>query len=186
MTNKPHVGIITEVLLNGVKKMKIDIHDLTNKLEVTFEGEQAVSLVGLNLSSHAQSCLVKAAGTVTKKGNRFLVRGSMTSVIKLLCDRCTNEYEYPIQTELYKEFSTEFEEDDDIIHVTTSSIDLSDMIAEAVCLNVPMKSLCREDCKGMCNVCGQNLNDHLCDCQRADIDPRLEKLKNIFHPQSEE
>ncbi len=187
MTNNPHIGIITEVLLNGVKKMKIDIHDLANKSEVTFESEQAVSLLGLNLSSNAQSCLVSIAGTVTKKGNRYLVRGDIASTIKLLCDRCTNEFEYPIHEELYKEFSTDFnEEDEDIIHVTQSSIDLSDIIAEAVCLSIPMKCLCREDCKGICNVCGQDLNEHTCCCQNADIDSRLEKLKNIFHPQSEE
>ncbi|WP_069997573.1 YceD family protein [Cellulosilyticum sp. I15G10I2] len=167
--------------------MKIDIHDLTNKSEVTFKGEQAVSLLGLNLSSNAKSCLVSITGTVAKKGNRYLVRGNIASTIKLLCDRCTSEFEYPIHAELYKEFSTDFiKEDEDIIHVTKSNIDLSDVIAEAVYLSVPMKCLCREDCKGMCNVCGINANEHTCNCQDADIDPRLEKLKNIFRPQSEE
>ncbi len=169
--------------------MKIDIHELTNKSEVYFAGEQAVSLQGLNLSSHTDSSLVSVQGTVTKKGNRYLVRGNIASVIKLLCDRCTKEFEYPIHAELCKEFSADFtqvDEEDDVIHVTTSSIDLSDIIAEAVYLSLPMKSLCDEDCKGMCNVCGNNLNEKKCSCENADIDPRLENLKNIFHPQSEE
>ncbi|MDF2612499.1 MAG: hypothetical protein K0S71_285 [Clostridia bacterium] len=189
MTNNPHIGIITEVLLNGVKKMKIDIHELTNKSEVTFKGEQIVSLLGLNLSSSTHNCIVNIEGTVTKKGSRYLVRGHISSVIKLVCDRCIKEFEYPIHAELNKEFSSNFNEvneDEDIIQITQSSIELSDVIAEALYLSVPMKCLCNDDCKGICNVCGENLNEHTCNCQDSDIDPRLEKLKNIFHPQSEE
>lgn len=187
MTNNPHIGIITEVLLSGVKKMKIDIHELTNKSEIAFEGVQQVLLSGLNLLSNTDYCSVKIEGIVTKKGSKYLVRGSISSVIPLVCDRCIQAFEYPIDVELYKEFSSDFDEsDDDIIHITQSSIDLTDVIAEALYLSVPMKCLCKEDCKGICNVCGQNLNEHTCSCQNSDIDPRLEKLKNIFHPQSEE
>ncbi|MDF2593750.1 MAG: hypothetical protein K0R69_91 [Clostridia bacterium] len=189
MTNKARIGIITEVLLNGVKKMNIDIHELTNKSEVTFKGEQAVSLLGLNLSNGAQNCIANIEGTVTRKGTRYLVKGSISSIVVLICDRCITEFEYPIHTEFYKQFTSatdEADEDEDIIQVTQSSIDLSDVAAEALFLAIPMKCLCREECKGICNVCGQNLNEHICNCQDADVDPRLEKLKNIFHPQSEE
>lgn len=189
MTNNHRIGIITEVLLNGVEKMKIDIHELINKLEVTFKGEQVVSLLGLDLSSNTHNCIVNIEGTVTRKGSRYLVRGNISSMIKLICDRCINEFEYPIHAELYKEFSSNFNEvneDEDIIQITQSSIDLSDVVAEALYLSIPMKRLCKDDCSGICTVCGQNLNEHICNCQKSDIDPRLEKLKNIFHPQSEE
>jgi len=168
--------------------MKIDIHELSNKLEVTFKGEQVVSLLGLSLFSNTHNCIVNIEGTVTRNGSRYLVRGNLTSIAKLICDRCTKEFEYPIEAELYKEFSSDFNEaneDEDIIQITQSSIDLSDVIVEALSISIPMKCLCKDDCKGMCTICGGSLNEHTCNCQHSDIDPRLEKLKEIFHPQSE-
>ncbi|NMA14219.1 MAG: DUF177 domain-containing protein [Clostridia bacterium] len=43
-----------------------------------------------------------------------------------------------------------------------------------------MKTLCREDCKGLCPICGSNLNIKQCRCERESIDPRLAALKNFF------
>ena len=49
-----------------------------------------------------------------------------------------------------------------------------------------MKWLHDENCKGICKVCGINLNKQSCHCDAQEIDPRLEGLRNLFHPQSEE
>ena len=109
--------------------------------------------------------------------------------IPLLCDRCLEEYDYLLEADLYKEYSSELtdsELDEDIIQVTESEIDLEDAITEAIYLNVPMKWLHDEKCKGICKVCGENLNKHTCKCPKTEMDPRLESLNNIFHPQSEE
>ena len=59
-------------------------------------------------------------------------------------------------------------------------------LTEAVVLNVPMKWLHDSNCKGICKVCGINLNKQSCQCDAEEIDPRLEGLRNLFHPQSEE
>jgi len=46
-------------------------------------------------------------------------------------------------------------------------------------LALPMKPLCREDCKGLCPVCGINRNRETCTCQSEWVDPRLEPLRHL-------
>ena len=47
-------------------------------------------------------------------------------------------------------------------------------------IELPFRLLCREDCKGLCPVCGANLNEMTCNCNTKQIDPRLEKLKMLL------
>jgi uncharacterized protein len=58
-------------------------------------------------------------------------------------------------------------------------IDLDPIVREQVLLALPMQVVCREDCRGLCGMCGQNLNEASCDCQSKRVDPRLAVLKDI-------
>ena len=59
------------------------------------------------------------------------------------------------------------------------TIDLDPIIREQVLLALPVSVLCREDCKGLCTVCGEDLNEKDCGCERKVVDVRLAKLKDI-------
>ena len=59
------------------------------------------------------------------------------------------------------------------------TIDVDPLVREQVLLALPMHAVCREDCKGLCGTCGQNLNEGQCGCARAQVDPRLAVLKNF-------
>jgi uncharacterized protein len=59
------------------------------------------------------------------------------------------------------------------------TIDLDPIVREQVLLALPMHAVCREDCKGLCGSCGQNLNEGQCACATEQVDPRLAALKNI-------
>ncbi|MBM4129290.1 MAG: DUF177 domain-containing protein, partial [Nitrospira sp.] len=59
-------------------------------------------------------------------------------------------------------------------------LDLLDLIKEQVMLNLPMKTLCAELCKGICPQCGADLNTGTCECEAKTIDPRLAVLKNLI------
>lgn len=59
------------------------------------------------------------------------------------------------------------------------TIDLDPIVREQVLLALPMHAVCKEDCKGLCGMCGQNLNEKACGCQSKVIDPRLAALKDI-------
>jgi uncharacterized protein len=58
-------------------------------------------------------------------------------------------------------------------------IDLADVIREQLYLALPMKPLCREDCLGLCPVCGQNRNTTPCTCKTEWVDPRMDALRNL-------
>lgn len=62
-------------------------------------------------------------------------------------------------------------------------IDLAPAVREQILLAVPMGALCREDCRGLCQVCGHNLNEGECDCDRHVPDPRWAALKSIRLPE---
>jgi uncharacterized protein len=59
------------------------------------------------------------------------------------------------------------------------TIDLDPILREQVLLALPMHAVCREDCRGLCGMCGQNLNEAACGCESRRVDPRLAALKNI-------
>jgi uncharacterized protein len=59
------------------------------------------------------------------------------------------------------------------------SIDLDPIVREQVLLALPVSVLCKDECKGLCTVCGQDLNEKECGCDRTMKDPRLAKLKDI-------
>jgi uncharacterized protein len=59
------------------------------------------------------------------------------------------------------------------------TIDLDPIVREQVLLALPMQVVCREDCRGLCGMCGQNLNETTCDCESKRVDPRLAVLKDI-------
>jgi uncharacterized protein len=58
-------------------------------------------------------------------------------------------------------------------------LDLSEAIRQNALLAVPMKPLCREDCSGLCQQCGKDLNKGQCDCNKSEIDPRWAKLADL-------
>ncbi len=62
------------------------------------------------------------------------------------------------------------------------SIDAGEILCELLLLELPMRPLCREDCAGLCDLCGQNLNDGPCQCVRDSVDPRWSGLKDIKLP----
>ena len=73
--------------------------------------------------------------------------------------------------------------DEDVVTVIRSDqeyIDISKDVREYALLAIPMKNLCKEDCKGLCSHCGKDLNEGECGCTNEKIDPRWIALKNLY------
>ena len=106
------------------------------------------------------------------------------------CARCLDEVkvpiEYAIEGFLVKEDFDEDEfEDYDAFIVDGDEVNLLDIIGQTLIFNLPTQSLCKEDCEGLCQDCGANLNRETCACSQIandedDIDPRFAKLKDLF------
>ena len=125
---------------------------------------------------------VQVKGTVAVSADVVLLRAEVSFCYHGRCDRCLSpfkrEYKLPIEHILVDSLSNE--ENDDFILLQQYQLDLSDLVMTDVLLELPYKSLCKEDCRGLCPVCGKNLNDGLCGCKPDTTDPRLEVLKQLI------
>lgn len=65
-------------------------------------------------------------------------------------------------------------------YVEENSINTDALINHEILIRFPMKTLCREDCKGICLKCGKDLNHGECGCDRASLDPRMAAIQDIF------
>lgn len=117
----------------------------------------------------------------------LLVYISVDAPVEAECARCLTTVSLEISGELgylyCSRSAEELEGFDDFMPVEVKSfgrvLDVMPQIRESIYTLLPTKILCREDCKGLCPVCGKNLNEGSCSCESEDIDPRLEALRNF-------
>jgi uncharacterized protein len=134
--------------------------------------------------------VVLDAATSKDKENVHIV-GRIKTTIELMCSRCLEPFAVPVDAAfdlLYlpaaeapdgEEVEVE-EEDINAAFYRDGVIDLGEMIHEQLYLGLPMKPLCREDCKGICPICGTNRNTTTCSCEVRWEDPRLAGLKALL------
>lgn len=111
----------------------------------------------------------------TDKG--LLVRGTLVTVVGVVCSRCLGDFDQELPVNFDEEFLLQSEEGAFVID-EYRQIDLSEVARQYTLLAEPMKPLCREDCAGLCSHCGSNLNQGVCDCKK-EIDPRLAVLASL-------
>ena len=127
---------------------------------------------------------------IYRAGDKYVLGGSLDGVLEIMCDRCLESYNRDLKTE-FKLFLTPppsdkdkaeielLEEDMEVGFINGEEIDLSDVIKEQILLSLPIKSLCRTECLGLCPICGSNLNEGDCGCDKKNLHPGLSKLKSI-------
>ena len=127
---------------------------------------------------------VKASGTVRNTAGVLVMKGTITTCIHGICDRCAAEFdremELPIDAVLVTELANEENEDEWVFTLEGDSADLDDIVRTIFVLNMDSKLLCSDDCKGLCCGCGKNLNFETCSCEK-EIDPRLAALKQLLN-----
>ncbi len=127
---------------------------------------------------------------IHKDKDRFRLVGTVRTELELACSRCLESFRLPVevafdqrylpQTEASAEQEREVGEDDlETSFYQDEQIDLNELLREQFYLVLPMKPLCREECKGLCPQCGTNLNTGTCDCAPAWEDPRLAALRQL-------
>ena len=102
-----------------------------------------------------------------------------------ICDRCADDIERHYSFDISKTVVPflENEEDDEGYVITENNIlDIDDLVYQEIQLFLPHKMLCSDDCKGLCQVCGKNLNYGECDCKKA-VDPRMAALLQLLDEQ---
>jgi len=124
---------------------------------------------------------------VRKFEDSVRVEGSIGCSLSMICGRCLDAFPFRIQAYLdvglikkvpVPDNEIELAEEDlDVYYYESDEIDIDPLVYEEVLLNVPIKPLCREDCKGLCAVCGKNGNIEECHCDKVTHTLFEEKLK---------
>ncbi|SKA92275.1 uncharacterized protein SAMN05443428_11233 [Caloramator quimbayensis] len=122
---------------------------------------------------------LKVDGSAYYDGGLIKVKGTISTSIKAQCSRCLETFNYELNID-YDEIFSKAHEDEDTYSYDGNTIDLSNMVIDNIILSMPIKFLCSEDCKGLCSICGKNLNTGKCNCEKGEIDPRLAVLKDLF------
>lgn len=132
---------------------------------------------------------VDIVGSIKRYRQSLSFTGHLETLLATTCARCLEEARLPVRadfsytllpaTGVGKDEVELQTEDLEIVYYEGEMIDLAPLIAEQVILQVPMKVLCRESCRGLCPQCGTNLNMDSCDCRKDFVDPRWAVLKNI-------
>lgn len=151
-----------------------------------FEGKDDIKSIGLDEKIFFGDVFTKVI--IDKRGQNYYIKIKSNVTGKFNCDRCLDKFNKSIISEsklIYTEDktlvdSTE-EEKDEIRYLRPedTDVDLSEDIRQYLFLSVPVKMLCRDECKGLCPKCGKNLNFDKCECKKELIDPRWEKLKEL-------
>ena len=121
-----------------------------------------------------------------RDGSKLLITGTVDFVASIPCSRCLEEVPTRIHFDIEKEFRLENsaihdEEMEEIDYLIGFDLDIDRLIYGEILVNWPMKVLCKEDCKGICKVCGMNLNKGDCNCQRTELDPRMAAIQDVFN-----
>jgi uncharacterized protein len=129
---------------------------------------------------------------LSRTGRILLVKSRVEARVRCTCARCLDPFALTLSSEFKmslrprpdpglappegielsrEDLETDFYEGEEV--------DLSPLIQDQVLLTLPPKVICREDCRGLCQRCGKNLNREACQCAGAEVDPRLAPLKNF-------
>ncbi len=160
--------------------MNINVDSLNNGFskEVEFEGNITLpeSLV------YNKDVYIQCKGTITNSYGKYTFNGNIIAKVTFNCNLCLKQFEKEIAFDMLEVFSKDSTDNDEIWIFSSKDniIKLEEPIKTNLLLNLPMKALCSENCKGLCHICGHNLNDSDCGCDRDYIDPRFEKFLHLF------
>ncbi|MDE7253459.1 MAG: DUF177 domain-containing protein [Acetatifactor sp.] len=161
---------------------KVVREEIPLEMTVFVNGSGAYDIVGKSLVEL----------TFTNIGiDKARVEGSCKLQFVAACDRCLTEVPVTLELDFDRTVvspgtNAEDEETEDNLGVMDGyHLDTEALVYDEIIVNWPVKILCKEDCKGVCPVCGQNLNERECGCDTFVPDPRMAAIKDIFNASKE-
>ncbi|MDA8396250.1 MAG: DUF177 domain-containing protein [Actinomycetota bacterium] len=169
--------------MGAINPFKVSITKLSKApgsvLQVDVEG--AIPEMFVSSAWVADDGTVHAKGQLEAVHSGILFSGTATIEVTSECRRCLGRSTQPMQVEIRELFEADFkEEEGDTYPVEGDHVDLTEMLRDAVVLALPAAPLCSAECKGLCQVCGTNLNETDCGHKGGgDIDPRFRILDQL-------
>ncbi len=145
----------------------------------SFSGESADDVVLYDVS---------IKGEIKNIGDVLEFSAEASGKLKAECARCLKPLvaDFNVEfTEMLKNVDEEISDKDAVVIFEGNLIELYDIIRSNILVGLSTKYLCSEDCKGICPVCGADLNESDCSCEKDYIDPRLEGLRKLLEKDQE-
>jgi uncharacterized protein len=174
-----------------VKSLRIEVESLMGAARPfahTYRPEE----VSLDEDEHARLTSPAAVeGAASRKGEEIRLRGKIKTEVEVACDRCLAAVRLPLEVEFDTAFVPQESEagrtenvellsaDMGLAAYEGDAVDLDELVREQITLALPSRRLCREECKGLCPVCGADLNAVECSCERGGTDPRWSALADL-------
>ena len=164
--------------------MRLGLTDIIHRPGASVSFSESVDLSDLQFgTSYPVTEPVKVVGTVRNTADVLMMKGTITTCLHGVCDRCAGEFtrdvEIPLDVVLVEELTNEENEDEWVFPLEADAADLEEIVRTVFVLNMDSKLLCKPECKGLCCRCGKNLNDGKCDCQK-ELDPRFAALRQLL------
>jgi uncharacterized protein len=162
--------------------MRLDLREIINipGSGVSFDYEPDLTKA-LDESAASVKTPARAVGSIRNSAGVLKFSAEVDTALMCTCARCVKDFEFPVHLTIgttLKE-SEKDEEDPDVFLLEGDFIDVDEIITTEFILNLDQRFLCSEDCKGLCEKCGANLNEGPCACKH-DTDPRLAALGQLL------
>jgi uncharacterized protein len=159
---------ISDIISGKDRNKKIDYNFQIPQFD--FEGDKIKS---------AGSCEV--VGIISSDSDILILNAEIKVDLEMICSRCLDTFIYPIDIDIEERFTTNSEsEDEEAVVVIDDVLDITEIVETTIISTLPIKRVCKEDCKGLCQECGCNLNSNTCSCDKEDVDIRFESLRGLF------
>ncbi|UCB53158.1 MAG: DUF177 domain-containing protein [Candidatus Zixiibacteriota bacterium] len=167
--------------------MKIELNRTSEDFSQELHLEESPEALELKAEGATFEKPIKVELLVSKNQDQLICHGKVTATLKLECSRCLARYDQKMTSDL--DFvvdltgnSSEGKSEEEGYFVADPSstfFEIDDLVREAIIISLPLKPLCSKECKGLCPVCGIELNRSQCNCVREETDPRWDQLKGL-------
>ena len=158
-------------------------HHTTIEKDVPIEMETFVSSLGEFKVAEKSDAHIMVKHV---KGRELLITGTARVTLEIPCDRCLESVREEFLLDFVKNVDLDVpdeEQKDDLDeknYIDGYNLDVDKLLYNEILIGWPMKILCSETCKGICNTCGQNLNKGTCGCEDTSLDPRMSVIRDVF------
>lgn len=162
--------------------MNINISKILTSSGASMVIEQKLDEVLFKNFSEVESFVkpVNIKGNLENLDGVLSLDANLTTAVLIECGRCLTPVSHELDFEFSQKFSKIFSLDGEFEGIFEDSIDLVPVASKFILENLPMKILCNDDCKGLCQKCGNNFNEGDCSCEKTELNPQFAALLGMF------
>ncbi|MDP4182686.1 MAG: DUF177 domain-containing protein [Bacillota bacterium] len=163
--------------------MKIDVSSIvkTNGASLAVKFNQEIAELKDVDSEVVFDEVVNFEGTLLNSSGVLKLAGNLKVGFTVKCSRCIKDIQNKMELKVKEDILEDSEKVDNEAYTYNNNYILIDSILkDNIILNLPVKQVCDESCKGLCPKCGTNLNEGTCDCKEENINPQMEVLRKFF------